>query len=735
MEVRHLQSESYAYQGFLAASVPLRIAKHHALVDRILFAFTGADVRLPTWDEENGFLPRPKRCCHSVISPTMSLATELVFQYMHHRIKSPLSVSIEQYMTPDLTLPTHIAVLVTVSIHIPIAATKESLPLSNLLASSMYHLRHVVPIKTEALLRHAIDSESEDDSTLLPSCCTHNIEPKVDALYRLFSESKTCSLTPTIPSIMTTLWPHQRTSLSHLILLFDNPVEYVTQPPGTIVLRPEGNTKYEDALVLDYNFATVTGDTSCLHRSALCGGVLADAPTTGKTLTMLSLCLARRSDKPNLILCPSHLLKYWHAQIRQHLFADISVISLATLHDWARTSLHDISKCDFVLASFAFFENRKVLRTVLDSEWEGTAFVERSISRSRSHLNGLFNIAFQHIIVDEFAEFTEHGLCMRLLKMMRSSATWLITHLSTALALSQDIFKMLHRTTRENTANRIKTLLRHTVCSKEFVNPDIRYRWVWVTLSPRERIVFDTTADKDFDTRTAALVNLAQQRPRCVSDIRDLFRYAREQARDASLLSYLNEHADENEIECPICMTSTRTVTMFLRCGHVACEVCCTRWVTAHAKCIVCRTPFESNANLVVVGESDDSMESKMGSKLAKLLQVIEQYPKIVIYLWSRDVATIAHALRRCEVGVAICAGNINQRERNLRLFHEDPQTRILMLSDGHIANGLPLPTSTMILLDTKVMNKNAKNIMLRCVQPVQLIQLIGPEGDSSSET
>lgn len=737
--IRYIQSLSLSH-SFIAADAPLRLARHHILVDRILFGITGNDIQPPTWDETHGLTPRPVYCCHflsrNIMSSSPSLATEVVFQHVYQRVQFPWCVQVEQYQNANLTLPTHIAILVTVSMNVPSAIIMQPLPLSTLFIQSCIRLRLFSSIELEAFARHSadVDDDEQDCTTILPSRALHT-EPTVRQMQTLIQSAHTWRAVPTVHHISTPLYAHQLQSIAHLRELYDHGVTYKTQPPGTLMLRPERAANSDVALIIDCVTNTLRSD-SCLTHTCIRGGILTDAPNTGKTLTMLGLCVSRRSNLPTLILCASHLLQHWQAQIRLHLAGTYHVVLLGTYYDWTCLTYDDIRTSDFVVVSFAFMENRKVLRESLASHWNGAHFLQDSIERRRRELIAdgtkpfLYHFRFEHMIVDEFTEFST-TFHLRILKSLRAHATWLITNrLHTACRHSQTVYHILHRCDIENTANRVKTMYRHTVCSKDSVQLVARYRWIWYQLTTRERLYYEsqsTDAARQHALRTAHLTNHALRRPHSASNVDEMFRFAKKMAiHNPQLLAYLDQYTGD-DIECPICMTSSESLTMFLKCGHVACDACTTRWLTSNDKCIVCRTPIRNYEDVVVVGEYDDSIASKLGSKLAKVLDVLEQYNhKMVVYTpheWELQI--LARALRQCQIKVSMCCGNINQRERNLRLFREDPLTRLLLLCKRRNANGLLLNASTIVLLDVAHDDLEVQNVLARCAQPLNLVQFV----------
>lgn len=105
------------------------------------------------------------------------------------------------------------------------------------------------------------------------------------------------------------------------------------------------------------------------------GGILGDEMGLGKTVTMISLILSNRKPKvprpevslprrqalyessQTLVLCPSHLVQQWEAEIRA--CSALRPCVIATVADWEALSYEDIlTHHDVVIVSHAFLRNQ-----------------------------------------------------------------------------------------------------------------------------------------------------------------------------------------------------------------------------------------------------------------------------------------------------------------------------------------------------------------------------------------
>ena len=171
------------------------------------------------------------------------------------------------------------------------------------------------------------------------------------------------------------------------------------------------------------------------------GGVLADNPGYGKTVTTLALIhsnplssfsslgmtalqkFAMFPSKATLVICPNNLVEQWRLEVVEWLPSDMLCITISKMKDLHDISWLDIVLADIVIVAIGFFENKSYMKMLqenygkqADGQSGGFYFAEtmRDIISNRDERvkeRGKVNLEafyYHRVVFDEFHELDQY---------------------------------------------------------------------------------------------------------------------------------------------------------------------------------------------------------------------------------------------------------------------------------------------------------------------------------------
>jgi SNF2 family DNA or RNA helicase len=175
------------------------------------------------------------------------------------------------------------------------------------------------------------------------------------------------------------------------------------------------------------------------------GGFLTDEMGMGKTITILDLCATcpikesatAMRPKSTLIVCPSHIISHWKAEISKHTNMTSVVITVKDQIESLTVKEIMANKYDFVLVSFNMFCNPLFRRQMdyynCENRKKGAAFFhdfQRQSSKMRQSQNFVPHIfSWGRMIIDEFHELGNAcypGVC-NFVSSINCERLWLVS--------------------------------------------------------------------------------------------------------------------------------------------------------------------------------------------------------------------------------------------------------------------------------------------------------------------
>ena len=175
------------------------------------------------------------------------------------------------------------------------------------------------------------------------------------------------------------------------------------------------------------------------------GGFLTDEMGMGKTITMLDLCATcpikenatAMRPRSTLIVCPSHVVSHWKAEISKHTNMTSVVVTVKDQIESLTVKEIMANKYDFVLVSFNMFCNPLFRRQMdyysCENRKKGAAFChdyQRQSSKMRQSQNFVPHIfSWGRMIIDEFHELGNvcyPGVC-NFVSSITCERVWLVS--------------------------------------------------------------------------------------------------------------------------------------------------------------------------------------------------------------------------------------------------------------------------------------------------------------------
>ena len=207
------------------------------------------------------------------------------------------------------------------------------------------------------LCRRQCDVESHRENYLLHDYGTHTALPLHDTTYdstiRLLKQPTISQFqlsAASIPKLQTELFDFQRRAVA-MMHNIENSGRYFKS-----VHRRYARLAAGGAEVFIGKQSDIYARDECEQSHVtIQGGMLCDNMGMGKTLSMIALTMCNTG--PTLVICPSHIVGHWCAEIRRHL-DNIHVFSLVSIADTKRVNMGKLGRDSICVLSFALLNNK-----------------------------------------------------------------------------------------------------------------------------------------------------------------------------------------------------------------------------------------------------------------------------------------------------------------------------------------------------------------------------------------
>jgi len=208
-----------------------------------------------------------------------------------------------------------------------------------------------------------------------------------------------------------------------------------------IPLFYEGNLRINEEWFVNTEEERFTKDPSW-RESFIRGGILADWPGAGKTVSMLFHCLNNTSAinyellhaKGSLIVLPLNLYQQWISELL-HFFPDTRYIVMGSIRDIRNTKINDLIEADIVFTTFSFLKNSKPYQEMIEDTIEKSTNVEKRFARTKTAISIwsrqankeepiIEAIHWNRIVVDEIHESFDSNQRVKILKGLMSNFCW-----------------------------------------------------------------------------------------------------------------------------------------------------------------------------------------------------------------------------------------------------------------------------------------------------------------------
>jgi hypothetical protein len=201
---------------------------------------------------------------------------------------------------------------------------------------------------------------------------------------------------------------------------------------------------------------------------------------------------------------------------------------------------------------------------------------------------------------------------------------------------------------------------------------------------------------------------------------------------------------------CPICYDTPRTTTLTPCCRQAFCLSCLCECVAARPACPLCRQPIQSAKQLLVLGESSESVEEPVsgpptkGAALLKLLtESTEDQRYLVFSAHEASFKGLRELLSARGVRCEVLQGTAQRVERLRKQFREGA-VRVLCMNARHVGAGINLEAATHVVLYHRMNVELERQVIGRAVRferqaDLRVVHLVHEEetaynGASSSE-
>lgn len=166
----------------------------------------------------------------------------------------------------------------------------------------------------------------------------------------------------------------------------------------------------------------------------------------------------------------------------------------------------------------------------------------------------------------------------------------------------------------------------------------------------------------------------------------------------------------DNTDNCGICLDEIPEHDMAVTvCGHLFCYSELVDCIMTTPKCPYCNKQLSKQDCYHISYQKKDkikkkkSLEDKVGTKLAKLIEYLQEIDDHVVLFsqWDDLLKNVGTVLKEYNINNIFCKGSVFQRDKAINQFNTNPKTRVIMLSSENAASGTNLTkASKVILLD-----------------------------------
>lgn len=184
--------------------------------------------------------------------------------------------------------------------------------------------------------------------------------------------------------------------------------------------------------------------------------------------------------------------------------------------------------------------------------------------------------------------------------------------------------------------------------------------------------------------------------------------------RSFNFLSKVMPKLQSGEIcECTICLDDIVDIGV-TKCGHIFCYSCVSNAIsTTNKKCPTCRKELRKQDVYQVKNKSEKKNSSAnpefkklinaVGSKLANIIMFLKKsfqskHDHIIIFSqWNKLLLKVGEVLNQHGIDYVYCKGNRLSREKSIRLFNQDNNVRVILLSSQYASAGTNLTRANKI--------------------------------------
>ncbi|KAJ3124742.1 DNA helicase rad5 [Nowakowskiella sp. JEL0407] len=208
----------------------------------------------------------------------------------------------------------------------------------------------------------------------------------------------------------------------------------------------------EERLVVESNEESGTRDEIRSKFPSVCGGIIADKPGIGKTITTIALCHTRPYEDPEdaeddyilfpykgrflskatLIFAPSNICDQWEKEFRKCLGDSIRILQIKGKLHYVKTTIDDIMNAEIIIVSYNFLQNKAYVGCSEDERLRN--FGDKKLTKafvSSKDTAGEYALSWFHfnrIVYDEFHEISDRNEIIRdQIVLMSADKIWGLT--------------------------------------------------------------------------------------------------------------------------------------------------------------------------------------------------------------------------------------------------------------------------------------------------------------------
>lgn len=164
---------------------------------------------------------------------------------------------------------------------------------------------------------------------------------------------------------------------------------------------------------------------------------------------------------------------------------------------------------------------------------------------------------------------------------------------------------------------------------------------------------------------------------------------------------------------CPICLDGIDKIAI-TTCGHKFCWSCFEQYskLAAVQKCPSCNTLIDSKNVYLLNEEINKNYENELvklideikSTKIGNIIHLIKndsslQKCKIIIFSqWDEILCKVGEYIQKYNINILYCKGSVYQKKKCIKLFSEDDNYNIILLSSQNAASGINLTKANKII-------------------------------------